>query len=263
VVLLYNKNMKSKLYLLVFVSMIFLSLHRMPLYSKKITAFHITINVRFDFARYLKQYKWLKPGILYIPMPMNTYYQRFVSLQSRPAYISLEKKGRYNAARYDFSRGFPRYLDMKLIVLTRRVVRRPKYLKRNLTVSSRPGYFANFKNRWYDLDHPALMRLARQLGKNQKSVLAISKNIKRWVSKNISYAWPWPKPPYRKTSQVYEKRRGHCVHFSALFIALHRLNRIPVRMITGLFTSAGSGKGIVKDHSVAEIYDPATKSWFY
>ena len=56
--------------------------------AKTLTPKRIEILGRFQLKRYMQEHmKWMKPGIVRIPMPMNTLYQNFVSLESEPAYL--------------------------------------------------------------------------------------------------------------------------------------------------------------------------------
>ena len=245
--------------------------------TKMLSPRKIVFNCRFKFKEFMtKKMRWIKPGVVRIPMPMNTYYQKFISLKSSYPYKTIERKGRYNTAVFDFSKGFPKILKLKISVKNIIVNAKPSRLKEYRRGRGEKHYFANLKNKYYDYDDPGIAKTVRRITGACSTPLEKAEAIFKWTSKNIEHTLTMlnrkkikfqPKywPTYKHISEIYRGRTGHCRHFSELFTGMCRSVNISARVIRGIVINGNVNKteGNADDHFVVEIYDPERKRWLY
>ena len=104
--------------------------------------------------------------------------------------------------------------------------------------------------KYYESDHPEILRLAAEL-KASESVKT-AENIFRWVSGNVKYAGYIRNA--RGALYALREKRGDCTEFMYLFAALCRANNIPARGMAGY---ASNGNAVLKPndyHNWAEFY---------
>jgi hypothetical protein len=243
----------------------------------------IVLKGSFHLKKIMAEYhRGTRPGLMAVPMPMNTAYQNFVSLTASQPYVKIEKEGRYNLAYFDFSKGFPDIFTVAITVKNRTVSERPAVLHSCEPGDSGPGYYVKCSEPYFDCDNPALMSGVKEITKNCATDTDRALALHRWVSANVKHILTLPQfqkkmpdgtvvfnaamiPQYGRISEIYRRKIGHCRHITNLFTGMCRAARLPVRMIWGITISADTGKntGVCQEHYVAEMYDPAKDSWFY
>ena len=207
-------------------------------------------------------YSWVKPGIISINLPINTEYQSFISLVSTPRHKEIRKEGRVNYAVFDFSKGFPANLKMVITMKNQLIDMTPDSLSTFDRSDDEAGYFANLSNDYYDLNNPVLKNLVHEITKNHETLKDKVLAIYKWIGLNIKYGVNRT----NKVSEILIKKIGSCTQFSALFIAMCRILKVPARIISGYIMRIDQSNGegdSVSAHDVVEIYDNNKKRWFY
>ena len=219
-----------------------------------------------------KHYKSLKKDFVYIPLPMNTYYQEFLSLSSTPPQVSIVKKGRYNYAVYDFREDFPERLKMIIKVKTFSSARKIKELKNYENSADEPGFYANEHTRYYNYTDPLIAELVGKITAGKTSNLEKARAVYDWVSSNMIHDSRVTEEQKRELNQNMPKNivsylkagYGDCAQISGLYIGMMRQLKIPVRSLFGMFYSLRSNNEIMAtNHVTAEIYDPKQNEWIY
>ncbi len=155
---------------------------------KQVSSKRITMTGYVGFGKVMKKhYPYHKTGIFRIVLPMNTYYQKFISFESTPAYKELIKDGRRNLAVYDFSDGFPDKLTVKIVVETKVADANPVNLQIYEDAEDEIGFYANEKTDFYNIDNPVLKKKVNEIAKGAGSVVEEVQAIHKHVADNITH----------------------------------------------------------------------------
>lgn len=242
---------------------------------KRLAPRSIAFNFNFKFKEYVtKHMSYLKKGLVKINLPMDTYYQSFVSLKSTPVYTRIIKAGRYNFAEYDFSKGFPEKLKMQIIVHNQVTICAPGEVQMCEDDDTDCGYYANHADSYFNLDDVKLQKRTFDIVKGTKTNKEKIIAIQDWISRNITHCINYPQydgnssqfPPIQNAAGVLDAKCCSCNHFSALFVCMCRILKIPARGIKGFMAMDGyTEKDPIKGglHEVVEIYDMEKKTWIF
>lgn len=245
--------------------------------TKQLAPRKIVFNCVINFRELMETtFRYLKPGLLKIHMPMDTPYQNFLSLDSRPRHLKMMKEGRENLAVFDFTEGYPEKLTLKITLRNITVNAAPKEL---LPATDTDGEIAKFADPkfikslagiQFDTDNPILIKAVNEItGKDQTHKQKVLSLVK-WIKENITHDMHIPKyannpVPFKNISEVFLAKHGYCTQISALFIGMCRMIGIPARMIQGwhLTPDPKITKGNIGAHDTVEIYDIQNKRWIY
>lgn len=148
----------------------------------------VSIRHNYLFEKAVTTYlKRVKKDLIYIPLPMNTYYQKFISLKSFPKYKKIESKGRYNFAVFDFSKGFPKRLKMTIEVKTFGAYKKFLKIKSYPKINGNLGYYSNFESSYYNFRDPLIKQKVHSITSHIKDKINRVKAIQKWVSINITH----------------------------------------------------------------------------
>lgn len=241
--------------------------------SPRKIVFHISIRFQ-ELMR--TTFRYLKPGLLKIHMPMDTPYQNFISLESMPRSLKIIKEGRENLALFDFSRGFPEKLNLKITLKNIVVNTSPERIYQvtsgndEIRKFADRTYFKSFAGMQYDIDNPVLVNKVKEITRNDNTPKEKILSIIQWIKANIVHDSNIPQYAnnpvnFRRISEVLMARHGYCTQISALFIGMCRMLNIPARMIQGLHLTPDPHvtRGKVGAHDCVEIYDSENKQWIY
>jgi tetratricopeptide (TPR) repeat protein len=241
--------------------------------TKMLSPRTIIFSMTFPFNKLMKKiYSNVSPGIISFNLPMDTAYQKFVSLESNIPYKEIIKKGRFNIVYYDFSKGFPDLLKLKITVKNEIISQSSDLIASYKGSDQEISYFANLANDYYDLNNPVLHGIIKKITDGYSTQNERIKIIHKWTAENIIHIGilnpditPEQWPVYKTVSEIVNAKKGHCVHISDVFMALCRIEKIPVRMINGIAMSAdvNKTKGKTEWHYVVELYDNAKDMWIY
>ncbi len=238
----------------------------------------ITLDLSFKLKTIRDRYfPHLGPSLIKIHMPMDTYYQKFVSLESTPPHIRIIKEGRENLAVFDFSGGYPETLKLRITVTNQVLNREPENVRAFTRAEDETGYFANTRKTGdlyfpieYDIENPALRKTVSEITKNDTTEKEKVLSIYNWISKNIVHDMNTKKfrdksLEYLKISEVMNEGHGYCTQISSLFIGMCRILQVPARIISGLQTEPNIDKtsGSIIAHDTVELYDSSRKEWVY
>ncbi len=241
--------------------------------AKMLSPRTIIFNMTFKFSKLMKKiYANVHPGIVSFNLPMDTAYQKFISLDSNIPYKEIIRHGRFNTVYYDFSKGFPDLLKLKITVKNEIISQLPDTVASYSGSDQELSYFADLKTDYYDLNNPFLLEKLKEITNgisNQKEKIFA---IHKWIAENIPHIstlnpdiTPDQWPDYKTVSEIVKGKKGHCAHISAVFIAMCRIQKIPVRMINGITISPdiNKTKGKTEWHYVVEFYDTEKNTWIY
>ncbi len=96
--------------------------------------------------------------------------------------------------------------------------------------------------------HPEIRRLALKLAKGCSYQVDVVEKIVKWVSENIEYSLHEDEP--RDALSVLRKKRGYCIGYSNLTVALLRALNIPARNVHGIFFNTRTN-GTEEFHAVS------------
>ena len=242
----------------------------------------VTIAGRFRLAQIMETIYRRPPSTFYLPLPMDTPYQKLVSFESNPAPLRTIRAGRYATAEYDFSSGYPVVFELEMVVRNRVTEHKPRRLETFPDGAGDLGYYAHYRDAYFDFGAPVISnRVAAIVGGVPDTLLQV-KAIHDWVSDDIVHILTLDEykstladgrlqydtakiPDYSRISEIMQNKVGHCRHISELFTGMVRSLQVPVRVISGITIDSDGTRteGICGGHFVAEIFDPDENAWFY
>lgn len=110
---------------------------------------------------------------------------------------------------------------------------------------------------YIESDNPAVVSLARELVKGTRTCREALARIADWVSSNIAYDESVSAlPNYGELGALWalNEKRGACLQFSRLFVALARAAGIPARVVEGFNVQPPGVEGGRFTHAFAEVY---------
>lgn len=212
-----------------------------------------------------------KKDIVRIRIPIDTYYHRLVSYESDPEPIRIENVGKHRHAVYDFTKGTPDAIQIKVRVnltptdgYTLPPSRSGKAAREELAAYTSPTDF-------YVLDYPPMVKVIEEVTTLTQTEREKVEAIVNWISQNVTYMTLLPRfkdkevtradwPAFKDSTELFDEKWGHCGHFSQIAVAMLRSVNIPSRTVYGLYAGAD---GNVATHLTVEYYDSALSRWVY
>lgn len=124
-----------------------------------------------------------------------------------------------------------------------------------------PGRLAEFlrPSPYVESDDPSIVSLARQLVSGARTYREALARIADWVSSSVAYDESVSKlPNYRELGALWalNARKGVCLQFSRLFVALARAVGIPARLVEGFNVQPPGVEWSGSTHAFVEAYIP-------
>ncbi len=247
--------------------------------TKRLRPREINMSFRFRFRELIEsQHPMLKnEETILVEIPLDSYYQRLLSVKSKPAYTRLIKRERMNWLEFRFPEGFPETLEIDCSIRID-IVNRDPLGARAATEALGPiaAYAHEARERHglaYDLDNPLLAETLARITGNKPEGFDRLKALSGWMDTNILHpetldargitGYP-DVAAYTRISDVLVHRLGDCVQRPGLFTAMARLMKIPARILL-VFVYNGywdKPEGFFDGaHGLPEVYDPVQKEW--
>jgi tetratricopeptide (TPR) repeat protein len=219
---------------------------------------NVTLSFKFRFRELIQTYrkKMADSKTIFIEAPLDTYYQKLVSVKSNPAF-----KGMVNI---------------------RIISRSPVNVRQYTNPDDEIGYYAHEKRRRheleYDLDNPVLVDAVTRITKDKKTMYEKIKALNGWIDVHIPHintlkglvnegklkAAVVPDiSKYKNLSDVFINAAGDCVMRAGLFTGMCRILKIPARILLVYMYNGfeNNSEGILGPHGLSEVYDPVQKEW--
>jgi hypothetical protein len=184
----------------------------------------------------------MKAGPLAVPSPRRTLVDRFGNAYA--AYEGLRVDG-----------------ELRVLVHAA-AIQRLSYVNADAPLSTPPpGGLAEFlkPSPYIESSDPGIASLARGLVSGARTYREALARIADWVSSNIAYDESVSAlPNYAELGALWalSARRGACLQFARLFVALARAAGIPARLVEGFSVQPPGVEGGRLTHAYAEAYIP-------
>jgi tetratricopeptide (TPR) repeat protein len=219
-----------------------------------------------------KHMKWVGPGLVYLSLPKDSYYQKLLSLESSHPYMRIDSEKGENAACFDFSSGFPENLVLKMKMQYRMTWALPQQVRFHPGSGGVNDEFAHLQTDYFDIDNRDFVGTVGEISKNGTTAYEKIVAIKDWISANVVYFTTLPEYKdatgnpdkwiaYQRVSDIMRAKKGHCGHYSDLFTAMCRAVNIPARTISGILINLDEKHPGY--HIVSEVYEAPTDRWIY